>query len=102
MLKQIKNSIRDTAIFSLLLFVFLFIFALLGMELFSYKVFYSEEEELVVGQDTIYGTYEESGTKNLISPVRNFDTIGSSMLHTFALFMGDDWYAKTAIYIRAG
>ena len=72
------------------------------MELFSYRVFYSEEEELVVGQDNIYETYEDSGTANLISPVRNFDTIGSSMLHTFALFMGDDWYAKTAIYIRAG
>ena len=102
MLKQIKSSIRDTAIFSLLLFVFLFIFSLLGMELFSYQVFYSEEEELVVGTETIYDTYEESGTTNLISPVRNFNTIGSSMLHSFALFIGDDWYAKTALYIRAG
>lgn len=102
MLKQIKSSIIDTAVFSLLLFVFLFIFSLLGMELFSYRVFYSEEEELIVGTESIYATYEESGTTNLISPVRNFDTIGSAMLHSFALFIGDDWYAKTALYIRAG
>ena len=40
MLSQIKNSISDTSVFSLLLFVFLFIFALLGMELFAYAIFF--------------------------------------------------------------
>ena len=40
MLSQIKASISDTSVFSLLLFVFLFIFALLGMELFAYSIFF--------------------------------------------------------------
>ena len=40
MLNQIKASISDTSVFSLLLFVFLFIFALLGTELFAYSIFF--------------------------------------------------------------
>lgn len=92
MLKQIKSSIKDTAIFSLFLFVILFIFSLLGMELFAYTVFTDEDDGLVIGQEKIYENYRESGKTNLISPVRNFDTFGLAMLHTFALFMGDDWF----------
>ena len=102
MLRQIQSSIRDTAIFSLLLFVFLFIFSLLGMELFAYSVFADEDEGLVVGQEAIFNNYRESGMTNLISPVRNFNNIGLSMLHAFALFMGDDWFQKIALYTRAG
>lgn len=76
MLNQIKASISDTSVFSLLLFVFLFIFALLGTELFAYSIFFDQEEELVVGQENIYDSYQESGMDNLISPVRNFNNIG--------------------------
>lgn len=76
MLSQIKASISDTSVFSLLLFVFLFIFALLGTELFAYSIFFDQEEELVVGQENIYDSYQESGMDNLISPVRNFNNIG--------------------------
>ena len=38
----------------------------------------------------------------MISPVRNFDTFGLAMLHTFALFMGDDWFQKISLFARAG
>ena len=41
----------------LLLVVFIFIFALLGMELFAYSVFFDVNEELVVGQQNIIDSY---------------------------------------------
>ena len=70
MLAQIVSSVRDTSVFSLLLFVFLFIFALLGMELFAYSVFFDINEELIVGTEKINENYLNSGMTNLISPVK--------------------------------
>ena len=76
MLTRIQSSIRDTSIFSLLLFVFIFIFALLGMELFAYHVFFDFDEELVVGTENIQETYVLTGRDYLIDPLNNFNTIG--------------------------
>ena len=72
------------------------------MELFAYQVFFDIDEELVVGQDNIHATYLSSGRTNLVSPLNNFDDIGSAIICAFALVMGDDWQSKAALYIRAG
>ena len=102
MLTRIQSSIRDTSIFSLLLFVFIFIFALLGMELFAYTVFFDIDEELVVGTENIQEAYVLSGRDYLIDPLNNFNTIGQSIVCVFAVVMGDDWQSKASLYIRAG
>ena len=60
----------------MLLFVFIFIFSLLGMELFAYSVFFDIDEELVVGTEMIHETFMKGGLESLINPVNNFNTIG--------------------------
>ena len=77
----------------------MFIFALLGMELFAYTLFYNVEEEMIIGQENIYAEVEK-GTL-LIDPVLNFNSIGRAIMCIFALFIGDDWPNKAAEYIRA-
>ena len=46
-LQALINSMVDISSFSVLLFLFLFIFALLGMEIFAYSVFFDAEGEAV-------------------------------------------------------
>lgn len=91
-LQQIKNSMIDTSIFTMLLFVFLFILALLGMELFAYQVFYDQNDMLVIDPKEIEKIYQKGEMSKLYSPVRNFDKFSSAILSAFALFVGDDWH----------
>lgn len=61
------KSLKDIANFSLLLFLFIFIFDLLGMELFAYKVSLDLEGEIIpIDEQDINESYE--------SPRANFDT----------------------------
>ena len=52
-LKKIKKSIREVSNFTLILFLFMFIMALLGMELFAYSVAYDVEGNIILGQQAI-------------------------------------------------
>ena len=52
-LKKIKKSIREVSNFTLILFLFMFIMALLGMELFAYSVAYDVEGNIILGQKAI-------------------------------------------------
>ncbi len=47
------NSLVDISSFSVLLALVLFIFALLGMEMFAYSVYEDAEGELVFGKENI-------------------------------------------------
>ena len=76
----------------MLLFVFLFILALLGMELFAYQVFYDQNDMLVIDPKEIEEIYQKGEMSKLYSPVRNFDKFSSAILSAFALFVGDDWH----------
>ena len=64
-LQQIKNSMIDTSIFTMLLFVFLFILALLGMELFAYQVFYDQNNMLVIDPKQIEEVYQKGEMSKL-------------------------------------
>jgi hypothetical protein len=46
MLQKIAMSLKDIGNFSVLLFLFLFTYTLLGMEIFSYKVMFNKDGEL--------------------------------------------------------
>ena len=52
-LRRIRQSLVDVSNFSFILLLFMFIFALLGMELFAFKVFYDGNGELVIGKENI-------------------------------------------------
>jgi len=46
MLQKIAMSLKDIGNFSVLLFLFLFTYTLLGMEIFSYKALFDKEGNL--------------------------------------------------------
>lgn len=52
-LQRIMQSLIDVSNFSFILLLFIFMFALLGMELFAFIAFYDTDGELVVGPEAI-------------------------------------------------
>jgi len=52
----------DISSFSVLLLLFLFIFALLGMEIFAFSVYIDTEGEVVFGQENIQAAFERGDT----------------------------------------
>ena len=67
------GSLIDISNFSLLLFLFLYIFALLGMELFAYKVYINEDGDPVFGTENIRS--ETLETEQVNWPRENFNDI---------------------------
>jgi len=92
--KTIK-SLKDISNFSVLLFLFMYIYALLGMELFANKVRYDLEDQVI-------GDIIEA-TKNgdiLITPRMNFDNIQNSLTTIFCEILGEDWNVYLYTYVR--
>lgn len=50
---QFKQSLIDVSSFSLLLLLFIFVFALFGMEMFAFTVFYDADGNVYMTQETI-------------------------------------------------
>ena len=90
MLEKIIVTIKDVSTFSLLLLMFMFIFTLLGMELFGHKVRFDEDDRPV---DPATGLGE--------SPRPNFDNVGMGFTSIFAVAIGDDWNYHMAMTFRA-
>ena len=76
---KIIDTMKHTAIFSVLLLMFALIFTLLGMELFGHNIRFHE------GQPVLEGNLEG------ISPRPNFDNLGMGFTCVFAIAIGDDW-----------
>ena len=56
-LQKTVASLKDISSFSLLLFLFMFIFALLGMELFANIALIDEDENLIVGEENVQALF---------------------------------------------
>ena len=78
-LAKIMETMKHTAIFSVLLLMFALIFTLLGMELFGHNVRFHDGQPVDVDN--------ELG----ISPRPNFDNLGMGFTTVFAIAIGDDW-----------
>jgi hypothetical protein len=74
--------------------LFIFIFSLLGMELFAFKAMFNGDGELVTDYD-IYNMVEE-----LEAPRTNFDSIGFAILSVFVVIIGEDWNQVMYSYVR--
>lgn len=93
-LSTIYVTIKDVCYFSVLLIMFMFIFSLLGMEWFGYKVAFDSNDRPI-----------EIEAVGLISdseyPRPNFNTIGMGFVSIFAIAIGDDWNYLMALAYRA-
>lgn len=83
------NSLIDISNFSVLLLLIMFIFALLGMELFAFSVFENAEGDFVYGQENIKAAFESGEPMNW--PRENFNNVFSAMLTVFIVIAGEDW-----------
>jgi hypothetical protein len=77
LLLTIIRSLKDISNFGILLLLFIFIYTLLGMELFAHTVLLNEFGNLV----------EEGGT----SPKSNFDSFFNAFITVFIILTGEDW-----------
>jgi hypothetical protein len=85
MVDKIGQSVSDIGSFSVLLFLFLFTFTLLGVELYANSV--------RVDSDGIVGP------NSTLSPRPNFDTIMQSFICIFYIMIGDNWDTYAQPYI---
>ena len=94
MLIKIGNTLKDISNFTVLLFLFVYIYALLGMELFAFRIKFDEFGNPVYCDDNptqCFGT----------SPRLNFDSWFNAMIAVFILLVGDDWNSYMFDYVRA-
>jgi hypothetical protein len=93
-LQQLQKSMKEMLNFFVLLFVLLFIYALLGMELYANQVkFDSDNKPLDCDLNRCLGTGDSLRT--------NFDSFDSALVSVFVLVIGDDWNRLMADYVRA-
>ena len=90
LLKQILFTVREVAYFLVLLFIIMFIFALLGMELYGTRVRFATD-----------GSVLESDDEPSEAPRPNFDTFYMAMTTIFILFIGEDWHKVMHSHLRA-
>lgn len=88
-IKTIGVTLKDIRNLVILLFIFIFVSALVGMELFAYRVRF------------LKGTYICDTTSTNASPIRrNFDNFFISLLSVFVFLTGDDWFTNLALFIK--
>ena len=75
LLKTVWKTLKDISTFSIFISLFTFIYALIGMELFAYKVKKTPDDKI----DMVNGIY----------PLNNFNTFYESLLSMFVLLTGD-------------
>ena len=100
-LHTIKSSIVDISNFSVLLLLVLYIFALLGMELFAYSAFYDTDGNVVFGKDKIQQEFSKNGLEQMQWPRENFNSIGNAMVTVFVIIVAEDWNIVMYTYVRA-
>ena len=91
-LSKILITIKDVSTFSVLLLLFMFIFSLLGMELFGYRVLFHNDLAMYP-DDPLF--------REALPPRPNFDNLGMSITSIFAVAIGDDWNLFMAMAYRA-
>lgn len=90
LLITIGNTMKDISNFSVLLFIFMFIYSLLGMELFAYKVKFDDDNKPMTNEQIIEnlpGSYPDS----------TFNTFLEAFTTVFIVLANDGW---STIYIN--
>ena len=77
----------------------MFVWALLGMEIFAYRIVMDENENLVKTDEA--ADLLSSGTIQMIRyPRENFNDIWSSLISVYILIVGEDWNVLMNMYAR--
>ena len=98
-LKTTGQSLKAISNFSLLLLLFMYIFALLGMELFANVALVDGDENLIVGEEAIQKLYASGDFYTF--PRDNFNNIGYALTTIFLVIIGEDWNWTMYQWVRA-
>jgi len=88
-LRKTAESMKDISNFSLLLILFMYIFALLGMELFANAALVDEDDNLIAGEENIQALYASGDY--FTYPRDNFNNVGFALTTIFIVIIGEDW-----------
>lgn len=91
------RSLKDISNFGVLLFLFMYIYALLGMEMFSNQIRLTWEEDFI---DDIPAYVKSEGI--MIAPRYNFDNIYNALIVVFCAILGEDWNNSMYSFINGG
>ena len=95
LLAKMIDTAKDINYFALLMFIFMFIFTLLGMELFAYKVKYNDEDKTTALK--LKDPQWDSG----FHPRLNFNDFPQGFTTIFIVFIGEDWNSVMYDHVRA-
>ena len=84
---MVAQTLQDISTFSILLFLFIFTYTLLGRELFAHQVMFNSNDQV----DLLNGT----------SPQANFDTFLFGFTTVFIILTNDNWSSTYVAYYRA-
>ena len=98
-LQTMVGSLVDISNFTVLLLLFMYILALLGMELFAYSVCFDVNGEAIFGEENIQNAFD-SGME-ISWPRENFNNIFNSLVTVFIVIAAEDWNAVMYLYVRA-
>ena len=83
LLQQIMFTVKEVTYFLVLLLICMFIFSLLGMELYGQKIRFNK--------DGFLPDADNDTDELLVSPRPNFDTFYMAFTSIFIVFIGEDW-----------
>jgi len=92
LLEKIMETLKHISNFTVLMLIFMFIFTLLGMELYGEKIKYNDYDlsEVVTVTETQHG----------VSPRVNFDDFMNGFITIFIIFIGEDWNSVMYDHVR--
>jgi hypothetical protein len=93
LLRWIGGTLVTSAMFLVLFSLFIFIFMLIGMELYAYKIGFSSEDQPASEAAII--------ADPSLSPRTNFNNAFNSLLTIFIVAVGEDWNYVMYDYYRA-
>lgn len=81
------------------MFLFMYIFALLGMELFANMALVDEDDNLIAGEEAIQALYASGDYYTF--PRDNFNNVGYALTSIFIAIIGEDWNWSMYQWVRA-
>ena len=87
-LQTIANTLAKVSSFTVLLGIFIFMYAMVGLELFAHKMRFNRDNESVPYFDPID---EKITSKRFSRPDSNFDSFSNALLSVFIVIANDGW-----------
>ena len=91
------TTLKDVTPFSLLMLIFMFIYSLLGMEIFAYRIKFNNQNK-----DFPLNPMDVPDINKGWYPRSNFNTFMDAMVTVFGILIGENWNSTMYDYLRAG